>query len=372
MKNERTLKYDFELVKSCADFCEDHFVEAAQSREATYAFLDHIARICEPHDGEENIIFFLARLASTGYKQIALTRTGRLTSPEQWFWLDSDLRVEITRLSLTECSFRLLMSLGGGDYELLKRIEILRSSFGRFKELMSMRREIEPFVPVMAVGEKLLLETKAVLRKSTVPPPSMADARERMLERAAWILRPAAALPTFPPPDEGDDPNAELEHALVCGGVPKAPLPPGRLMSDPPSGLGHAIVCGHREPKPRPMFDSFADEARYLAEQEPDIPAEPRSADSRPTSGMSGVIGRISLAQVPARQAGQPASRPAPHGHLRNRPETERPPGIEKADGGPSIPPLPLVTADKRPTTDEEPPSSIEIPVDVDDVDEGW
>lgn len=55
--NDRTLKYVFLHTKSCADFDEDCFAEAAQTREAAYAFLDHAAKICEPHDGEERCYF---------------------------------------------------------------------------------------------------------------------------------------------------------------------------------------------------------------------------------------------------------------------------------------------------------------------------
>jgi len=174
---------NIEQIKSCTQLNEEIFAEAARTREATYALLDHIAKIAKPHDGEAKILHFLSRVA---------LKT----------WVDGDLRVTIQLIDSFVCRFKLMRHAGGDLYEIIKRFDA-SVSFTELRRVGDDAKNILPF-RLQKVDElkQLTFEAPLTLRRSTIPPPEFEQAVVLVEERAAWLQ----------PPETPED----LAHALIA------------------------------------------------------------------------------------------------------------------------------------------------------------
>ncbi len=160
---------DFSFLLSCNDLTEDHFAEAAESREDTYELLLRIAEISRQHDGTSTAILrFLSRVAMTSR------------------WVDGDVRIRIDFCGMFRTRLILMRGFGGDEFEVLKRIE-LSVSFMEFREACKESRAIQPFI-VSAAGLTgkdmfLVLDAPEQARRESVKPPAFEAAQARLAEK---------------------------------------------------------------------------------------------------------------------------------------------------------------------------------------------
>lgn len=325
---------DYSYLTSCEHITEDDFRSAVASNSNTQKFLRQIEEISRPGFGVGKIVFFFARLA---------LRNKELEGTAKHIYQDLALQITRSRRNHTLFEIRFMHDVGG-IYEQLYKVTV----WCDFAELLQAARDSEdmkPFVCVDAHEDYLLLEATGAERMNSLAPPAYAeaDARYRELESAGMLS--AKDFPTIPPPDEGPDPH-ELFSDAMGGAViscqdyaiskPKDEDYEAILLTEdadafaepPPSGILHAIVKPNETTPFRERFDSWADEAKELAKKEPSLPSEPLDRNSITDNDMAQIIGRISLTQVPASDADQLK----PNHSLRNRPETQRPPGIDSEE----------------------------------------
>ncbi len=160
---------DFSFLVSCNDLTEDHFAEAAESREDTYELLLRMAELSEPHDGTSTMLIrFLARVA------IASS------------WVDGDVRIKIVFSGVFRTRIILMRGLGGDEFEVMKRVE-LAVSFMEFREACKETKAIQPFI-VSAAGLTgkdmfLVLDAPEQARRESVKPPAFEAAQARLAEK---------------------------------------------------------------------------------------------------------------------------------------------------------------------------------------------
>ncbi|MDQ7815124.1 MAG: hypothetical protein RDU25_04960 [Patescibacteria group bacterium] len=163
---------DFTFLKSCADLTEDHFAEAAETREDAYEFLLRLADISQPHNGTSTTILrFLSRVAIASR------------------WVDGDVRIRIDFAGVFRTRLVFMRNLGGDEYEVLKRIE-LAISFMEFRETCKEAKAIRPFIvtATRSAGQDMhiTLDAPEQIRRSSIPPPGFIEAQARLAEK----LRP--------------------------------------------------------------------------------------------------------------------------------------------------------------------------------------
>ncbi len=337
---------DFSYLTSCEDITEDDFRSAAASKRNTEIFLQKIEALARPGSGVGKVMFFFARVA---------LRNEELEGTAKHIYQDLALQVTRSRRNRTLFEIRLMHDVGG-IYEQLYKVTV----WCAFEELLQAARDSEnmkPFICLDAREDFLLLEATGAERMNSLAPPAYAeaDARYRELE-AAGMLKPSQMIPTIPPPDDvPEDPELMLADAIVTPD-PK-PKTDDRPISDrmldaqlrgepftslvmdgepelepdkPPSGILHAIVEPSHNPPPRKRFDSWAEEAEYLAGREPSLPDEPLDRTTTADEDMARAIGRISLTKV--RASDLPYSK---------RPDTVRPPGDNDPRTDPDMKTLP-------------------------------
>lgn len=332
---------DYSYLTSCEQIMEDDFRSAAATKPNTEAFLQKVEEISKPQTGAGKILFFFARLA---------LRNEQMAGTAKHIYQSLALQISRSRRSKTLFEIRLMHDVGG-IYEQLYKVTM----WCEFDELLQAsrdRKNLNPFVCVQAKEDFLLFEASGEDRENSLPPPAYAeaDARYRELE-AAGMLKPSQMIPTIPPPDEGPDPNEDLAYALVGGDISEIPTSPA--ISEPPAELISATVSASSKPPPRSKFESWAEEAEYLAQREPSLAKLPTQQGPVRDEGIGQAIGRISLAKIRSDDSG-PQNK-----LLRDRPATQRPPAIEEDED----PGLPLVNAGGL-AKDE--------PIDKDAVDDGW
>jgi len=157
---------DFSFLRSSADLTEDHFAEAAETREDTYELLLRMAELSEPHDGTSaRLIRFLARVAIASH------------------WVDGDVRIKIEFSGVFRTRVILLRGLGGDEFEVLKRLE-LAVSFMEFRGACEETRAIQPFIVSAAnsTGKDMhiVLDAPERIRRSSIPPPEFTAAQARL------------------------------------------------------------------------------------------------------------------------------------------------------------------------------------------------
>jgi len=278
---------------------EDDFVAACVTSDNTEAFLRRVNLISKPKTGVGRILHFFARLALCNHVQVRLEDEYEVLS------------IQVLRGQENDGSFVIrLVSFAGLDSDILFKVEV-NCEFDELLEAARDSKNIAPFTCTKAGGDFLHLEVPENVAKNSLPPSTYleADARIRELE-ANDMFQTSRWVPTIPAPED-DDPAADLAYAVVK-----------------PSNL----------PSIREEQPSWADQAFELSQQAPSIPTEPIPAEDSVRNGIATTIGRLSLVrkQVPADTT------------IAHRPATQRPPSInEEADEMISIPPLPLITADK-------------------------
>jgi len=334
---------DYSYLETCEAITEDDFRSAVSSKGNTATFLQTVEDISKPGTGVGKVLFFFARLAWMNKEQ---------QSSASYAYEDLALQISLSRRNDTLFEIRLMNNVGD-VFEQIMKVTV----WCNFEELLAAANDKEnmrPFTCTEARENFLMLEATAQAIETSIAPPDFneADARYEKLRRVE-TLKPSQIIPTVPPPEE-EDPVEYFAEALIGGEVeiPAIPPPPQGLDREPPSELAFATVQASEKPPPRPKFDSLAEEVEALARQEPSLPTEPIGPEDSVQQGLGATIGRLSLVQRPAHEVNHttPKPRPRPISPLRDRPETERPPGIEEADdvAEPSLPPLPLVTSDAQ------------------------
>ncbi len=333
---------DYSYLKTCAQITEDDFRSAVVTKDQTEAFLRHIENISKPKTGVGRVMFFFARLA---------LKNNELEGASNYVYDALALQVTPSKHNPTLFEIRYMNDVGG-TFEQIYKVTV----WCTFQELLEAVRDEKNITPFACEDERenflLLKATIKQIKASTAPPEYIdADARyQELLE--AGMLSPSRMIPIIPE-SEDEDPAEILSGAIVRAdyiplsdrlmearrtGKPITSLlsrmkPTSQEKVEPPHELSHATVGGILPPT-RKKYDSWADEAFALAQQPPSIPSEPIPPEDSVRRRQGDTIGRLSLIQVPANLANRPSSKPKsrPISPLRDRPETERPPGIEKAE----------------------------------------
>lgn len=185
---------DLETINTFADLDESKFAWFASRRELTYALLDRLAAICQPHSGAEITLRFLAR--------VALNNS----------WLDGGLRVDVRFIGIAfHCQIVLMRDLGN-EYEVLKRFE-LKASYTEFLKLKD-DRGIRPFtVREEEAGKNrtLIFLAPEAARRNSIPPREYQLAQEHM----AKLTTPKTPLLPRGLPQLKPEVQAALDHQRI-------------------------------------------------------------------------------------------------------------------------------------------------------------
>lgn len=141
---------DFSPIRTCHDLTEDTVAIASATLEDACALLDHLATMCEPHLGEENILYFLCRCA-------------------QQEWLAIAPMVEVWLGGMFECQIVLLRGSNDGAIEELKRVQ-LSASFLAFRTAAEDAVRIAPLRLAQTCATKLVFDTTAAPRSDAAAP----------------------------------------------------------------------------------------------------------------------------------------------------------------------------------------------------------
>jgi len=300
---------DFSYLKTCESITEDVFRLAIATKEQTEAFLRHIEDISKPATGVGKILFFFARLA---------LRNSELEGSGNFVYEDLALQVTQSRRNPTLYEIRYMNDVGG-SYEQIYKVTV----WCTFTELLNAaqdKKNITPFTCEDGRENYLLLKATADKIKTSIPPPEYVDADARYQELLSAGMLSAGSRVSY-----GENGNRN-------GRLRTQPFPP--QASEIPGELTHATVLGALPPA-RKKYESLADEAYDLAQQPPSIPSGPIPGEDSVRSRQGEAIARLSLVKVSKGFANQPVQRQKPPSTspLRYRQETERPPGIEEAEG---------------------------------------
>ena len=292
----------FTHLKTCEQITEDDFRLAVSSREATIDFLNQIIAIAKPNTSAGKVLYFFARLAQS--EQLDIVKSDE--------FVELSIQVTPNRNQDRYFDIRLVATVGLEGRSLFK--VTINCDFADLLSAVKDEENLKPFTCIVERDDFLRLEASQADCACSIPPTAYleADARYQELAQAGMIpsLKPNQMVPTIPPPEE-DDPAADIAYAVV---TPDNPAPT-------------------REEQP-----SWADQAMELSTQAPSIPTGPISPEDSVRTNLAATIGRLSLVKQPVKG----------NRVFKNKADSKLEQGGDRSETETSVPPLPLVTPDKK------------------------
>jgi hypothetical protein len=194
----------FEHIKRCISLTDADVEQAAVSRDAARALLNHMAEVARPNEGAPKILLIFARMATTACD-----------------WLDGDLRVELVgdgEISVIES----LTELGGGLRERALpsfAVGVPLAEFVRAVERVP--RLIEPLHVKTRTDRRLVLVSSKERAGRSLPPPPVTIAEEHLID-----------LPTGSVSSQ----DSTSKHRTTPGPAPKLPGLKGPALPPRPRG----------------------------------------------------------------------------------------------------------------------------------------
>ncbi|MFA5186008.1 MAG: hypothetical protein WC551_05960 [Patescibacteria group bacterium] len=164
---------DFSHLQT-AELDERLFAQASLTREGSLKLLERLAATCQPYDGEEPILLFIARIAMR-------------------VWLRGCLHLEVQTTG--HDSNILCLTVEDDNRSDVVFEASLRSSFSRLRLITEDPLTLQPFELYESLPGKLKLEALQIKRNSTIPPIPFLDANAELnrcrdlyfeSERPAW------------------------------------------------------------------------------------------------------------------------------------------------------------------------------------------
>ncbi|MFA6447616.1 MAG: hypothetical protein WCW31_05195 [Patescibacteria group bacterium] len=206
---------DWSKIITSGQLTEKILEQAASIREDAYALLDRIQKFDEPFNVENRLVRLFVLIAKQS-------------------WIGNRLVIEIAfkdvehgRLSY-DCEIRLLVPIGDGSYEQLKKIAVKASNL-TFRELMRDKRKLSPFMLEDGVKGKYVLKAE---RAMSLPPPEVAQSRQKIEALFARQNKPMTIPPAMKKALESSRRKPDPAPAMVGKPTESAkPTPPARAPS---------------------------------------------------------------------------------------------------------------------------------------------